>query len=370
VEGKYYVWSRTEVEQILGTELAELVCSVYDVSVEGNWEEQNILNRSKTYAQSAKLFGVGETELREKLTLGKRQLLEVRSRRVRPGLDDKILTAWNGLMIAAFAQAAQVLDDQYLAPATKAAEFLAQKMRGSDGRLLRTYRTGSPAKLNAYLEDYAFAIDALVSLYEASFEVRWIQLALDLADVMVQQFWDDAQGGFFYVGRDHETLIVRNKDLHDGSTPSGNSMAVMALLRLAKLTGRQDLEVKAVQTLQLFGDVMARAPTAAAQMLVALDFYLGPVKEFAVVGARSDPQTQEVLQLIQGSFRPNKVVAWREGNAGGDEVRQWDQWLPLLANKPAQGGKVTTYVCENFTCQAPLVGATALKEKLAAGEVG
>jgi uncharacterized protein YyaL (SSP411 family) len=263
-------------------------------------------------------------------------------------------------MIDAFAQAAQVLaNSAYATAAVRAAEFLLHTMRTADGRLLRTYSTGAQPKLNAYLEDYAFFLNALVTLYEATFDARWIESALALADVLIREFWDDAEGGFFYTGRSHEALIARTKDPHDSSIPSGNSVAVLALLRLAKLTGRHDLFVKAEATLRLFRGLMAASPLAAGQMLVALDFYLGPVQEFAVVGDFSSEETCQALRLIRERFQPDRVIAAK----AAEERTTRPDLLPLLADKTPQGA-VTTYICQNFACQAPLIGVEALAAAL------
>jgi uncharacterized protein YyaL (SSP411 family) len=355
-EGKFYVWPAQEIEQLLGKKRADLFTYVYGVTPEGNWEGRNILERHGRDEQDARMRGVPESELRQIREESKRALFAARNRRVRPGRDEKVLTSWNGLMIDAFALAAQVLDNPaYTTAAVRAADFILRTMRTPDGRLLRTVSAGSQPKLNGYLEDYAFFLDALVSLYEATFDDRWIESALGLSEVLINQFWDDAEGGFFYTGRSHETLIARTKDPHDSSIPSGNSMAVLALLRLAKLTGRQELFVKAEATLQLFQGLMAASPLAAGQMLVALDYYLGPVQEFAVVGDFSDEDTRQTLRLIRGRFQPNRVVAAK--SAGKDGTRP--DLLPLLADKTARGA-VTTYICENFACQAPLIGVEPL----------
>jgi uncharacterized protein YyaL (SSP411 family) len=358
-EGKFFVWSAAEVESVLGSDLAAVFNYVYDVTPEGNWESHNILHRPKTYEQCSRLLKIDEPELRRTLDEAKRRLFDVRGQRVPPGRDEKVLTAWNGLMIAAFAQAAQALDEPALARmATRAADFILRTMRMPDGRLYRTWSAGSAPKLNGYLEDYAYLIGALVSVYETTFEPRWVESALDLARVMVEQFWDEAEGGFWYTGRDHERLIARSKDPHDNATPSGNAMAVTALLRLAKLTGRADLRDKAERTLRLFRGLMEASPMAAAQMLIAYDFDLGPVKEFAVVGDPAADQTRQVLRMIRSGFRPHKVLALTSpADAGADAV------VPLLAGKTAAGG-VTTYICENFTCAAPLVGAAAVEAAL------
>jgi uncharacterized protein YyaL (SSP411 family) len=359
-EGKFFVWPATEIEQVLGSDLAGVFNYVYGVTPEGNWEGHNILHRSKTYEQCARLLKIDEPELRRILNEARGRLYEVRSQRVWPGRDEKVLTAWNGLMISAFAQAAQALDDPVHAKAAvRAADFILKTMRMPDGRLYRTWSSGSAPKLNGYLEDYAYLLDALVSVYETTFEPRWVESALDLARVMVEQFWDDAEGGFYFTGRDHEQLIARTKDPHDNATPSGNAMAVTGLLRLAKLTGRADLRDKAERALRLFRGVMEASAMAAAQMLIAYDFDLGPVREFAIVGDPAGDETKRVLRAVRGSFRPHKVVALKAASDNAADVV-----LPLLAGKTA-GGTVTTYVCENFTCGAPLVGAQAVEAALA-----
>jgi uncharacterized protein YyaL (SSP411 family) len=361
VEGKFFVWSAKEIEAVLGAELADVVGDVYGVEPGGNWEGHNILHRSRTYEQSARLRRLPERELRQMLDQARHRLFEVRSKRVWPGRDDKVLTAWNGLMIGAFAQAAQVLDDNsYSATASRAATFILERMRGPDGRLFRTASAGAAPKLNAYLEDYAFLVDALVSLYEATFVPRWIEAAIDLTEVMIDQFWDASEGGFFYTGRDHEALIARTKDPQDSSIPSSSSMAAMALLRLARLTGRLDFQEKAEATLRLFRQLMATSPMAAAQMLVALDFHLGPVQEVAIVGDPAAADTRRVLRAVHEGYRPNQVVALKPP---GKSLPELEELVPLLAGK-TNSGPVTTYLCRNFACQAPLVGAEAAETAL------
>jgi len=348
VEGKFFVWTQKEIEALLGADDAKLFCGVYDVSPHGNWEGHSILNLTRPLDIEAKLLPMPLEVLKSRLQTCKTKLLEARGKRIWPGRDEKILTAWNGLMIASFAKAAQVLDKpEYAHAATRAADFLLTNMRRDDGRLFRTTFSGATPKLNAYLEDYAYLIDALVTLFETTFEPHWISSAKALAKVMIGQFWDDAEGGFFFTGKDHESLIARNKDPHDNATPSGNSMAVTGLLRFAKLTGDADLHDKATRTLELFRGLMARSPTAAGQMLNALDFSLGPVEEIAVIGEATHPEVIEVLRLLRRPFHPHQVVAWKAPST--------DAMLPLLKDRPALGN-VTTYVCQNFTCQTPLVG--------------
>jgi uncharacterized protein YyaL (SSP411 family) len=360
-EGKFFVWSAAEVEQVLGKELAEVFSYAYDVTPEGNWEGHNILHRPKSEEQDARLLGRDVPVLHDLLAQARQKLFEVRERRIKPGRDDKVLTAWNGLMIGAFAQAAQVLSKpDYAVAGARAADFILRRMRSADGRLFRTWSQGSEPKLNAYLEDYAYLLDALVSLYEAQFDARWIADALDLARVMIDQFWDPDVGAFFYTGRDHEALLVRTRDGTDSSTPSGNGMAAMALLRLAALTGRRDLEDKATATLRAFHGLLTSTPAAAAQMLLALDFHLGPAQEFAVVGSFDDREMQQTLALIRAGFRPRTVTAARQPDKPPSPPQEL---IGLLEGKVAVG-KVTTYICRNFACQAPLVGADAVAAAL------
>ena len=371
-EGKFYVWTAEEIERILGKDEADLFNAVYGVEPEGNWEHgNNILHCVKTFAQYAQLNGTTEADLRTRLDAARRKLFEARARRVWPGLDDKVLTSWNGLTIGALAQAARVLDRRdYADAAVRAADFLLTRMRtsplsqsggegsGVRGLLLRTWSAGHEPKLNAYLEDYSFLLDGLVSLYEATFEPRWIVSALELADATIDQFWDSKDGGFFYTGRAHESLIARGKDPHDNAIPSGNSMAVTALLRLVKLTGRTDLQEKAEATLRLYRGLLSAHPLAAGQMLLALDFYLGPVQEIALVGNPADADTRRVLRLLAAAYQPHRVLAMKSSHDDKTE-----SLLPLLAGKSSQG-PVTVYVCQNFTCQAPLIGVEAVEAGL------
>jgi uncharacterized protein YyaL (SSP411 family) len=363
VEGRFFVWSRPEVEEVLGPEEAALFCSVYDITDDGNWEGHNILQRTRIDEQEARVQKLPVEDLRRRLHASKENLFWRRWERVKPGLDDKILTGWNALMISAFAKAGQVLENErYVNKAVAAADFLLHRMRTTDGRLYRTTRSGEfQPRLNGYLEDYAYLIDALVTLYETTFEPRWVVAARHLADILVQQFWDEKEGGFYYTAKDHEQLIARGKDPHDNATPSGNSMAVIGLLRLAALIGDQELAGLAERTLRLFRGIMAEAPAAAGQMLIGLDFYLGPVAQVVVVGDLADEEVRQALRLLRRDFRPHQVLAWRPADATVAEAAA--HAVPLLAGRTPHG-VVTTYICENFTCQAPVVGVQDLREAL------
>ncbi len=274
----------------------------------------------------------------ERLDEWRARLYEVRSQRVWPGLDDKRLTSWNALMISALAEAGAVLErDDYLAAATAAAEFVLGSLRDDEGRLLRTFNDGR-GRLNAYLEDHAFLLEALLTLYESSFDPRWFGEARSLADTMIERFADDEHGGFFETSSDHERLLARRKDLEDHPIPSGNAGAAYGLVRLAALTGEHGYEERAVGVLRLLHELAPRHPQAFGHLLQALDFYLSPVKEVALVG-----ESHELERVVRGAFRPHLVLA------GGAP-----DGVPLLADRPTVDGRPAAYVCERFACKAPV----------------
>ncbi|MBW8883199.1 MAG: thioredoxin domain-containing protein, partial [Planctomycetia bacterium] len=298
-EGKFYVWTPAEIKTILGDKAAERFCYVYDVSEAGNFEHgKSILNLPKNLEQCAALKGWDVEQLKKELAASRVKLLAARDQRVRPGKDDKILVSWNALMIDALARAARIVEQPgYAIAAEKAADFILLKMARSDGRLLHTWRNGH-AKLDGYLDDYAYFVNALVTLYEATFNERWIEDAVRLADVMLQHFTDKDRGGFFFTADDHEQLIARNKDLHDASVPSGNAMAATALLRLGKLCGKTEYLEAASSTLAAAQPVMERMPTAVGQMLIALDLYLGPSTELVLISGKDETANQSAIAAL------------------------------------------------------------------------
>lgn len=363
VEGKFFVWSEGEIEQLLGADDARIFNYCYDVTPDGNWEEQNILNRPKTDAQAAKVLGIAENELAAVLARCRQTLLDVRARRIAPGRDDKVLAGWNGMMLSALSLGYQVLEEsRYRDAACRAADFLLATLRTADGTLLHSYKDGQ-ARFNGYLDDYACLIDGLVDVYQASFEPRYLDAAIDLAGKMLTLFYDDREQGFFYTASNHETLIARNKDSHDGSTPSGNSTAATALLRLGRLSGRSDFEQKAVSTLEFLSGLLAQAPTAAGQALLALDFLLGPTREIAIIDGTREEETAEVLRALYRRFVPNKVVARKK--AATAEGSLPTALAPLLKGKTARGGAATIYICEHCACGLPVTGVAGLEHALA-----
>ncbi len=362
VEGKYYVWSLAEVRELLGADRAKTFCYVYDVTEQGNWEDHNILNQPRTLDQAAKLLGRNQGELEAELSTSRALLLAAREKRIPPAMDTKVLVSWNGLMMAALAEGGRILcDERYLKAAAMAAGFILDRMRRDDGRLLHTFKDGQ-AKLDAYLDDYAALIDGLTRLYEATGEPRWVEAAMELATIMIDEFGDAEQGGFFFTGRRHETLIARQKDIHDNATPSGNALAATALIRLGALTGRADLTTAGKSALEAIQAVLEREPAACGQSLIALDFLLGKVTELAVIAGNDPAEQRAVLETIASAFRPHKVVA----PATPEQANSLAGRLALLADRPVRDGRTTTYVCEHFTCRPPVVGVTGLNEALAA----
>ncbi len=358
-EGKFFVWSESEIVEHLGPDDARIFNVNYDVSARGNWEGHNILNRVKTHADAAKSLGISEEELSAVLSRCKKKLLAARSQRIAPGRDDKILTSWNGLMMAAMSAAAQILgEDCYAHAARKAADFVLESLREKTGRLLHVWKDGN-ARLNAYLDDYACLIDGLVELYQAVSEVRYLEAAVELAELMQSRF-ADADGGFFFTSDDHEQLIARYKDVQDNATPSGNAMAATALLKLARITGRRDFEQLAVGTLEMLNGFLQQHPQAGGQALMAVDFLLGQTHELVIVDENNAANS---VAAIHHTFLPNKVVVRRPPGIPDTGLPAMLQ--PLLAGKSAREGSLTAFLCEQGTCQEPVIGMQALRRAIA-----
>ena len=351
VEGKFYVWSKKEILEQIGEEVGERFCTVYDVSEAGNFEGQNILNLPRSIEQVAEVNGWDLAELESQLAAARAKLFSVREARVRPGLDDKVIVCWNGLAIDAFARAARVFDEsRYRVAAEKAASFLFDQMREPNGRLLHCWRNGQ-AKLMAYLDDYAALGNALVSLYEANFDSRWIDWATELADLVLEHFADAEGGSFFYTADDHEQLITRNKDLQDGSVPSGNSLAACLFVRLGKLTGRTHYLEAAEAILMAGANMMQDSPSAVGQLLLALDSFQGPFHEIVVLGDRTQADVADVLRDLDSRFLPRSFVVSADPNQ-----QETSQSLAPLLNDKTASDVPTVYLCQDFSCQQPQVG--------------
>ena len=353
-EGRYYVWEEDELREALGesgmtADVVERLLGYWGVSSAGNFEGKNILHIPA--GPSAKPP--------DELVRAKRVLLKQRERRVRPGLDDKRILSWNALMIAALADAGAAMGrDDYLDGAKGCARFILESMRDSDDRLLRTWKDGK-ARLNAYLEDHAYLVEALLRLYEATLEVRWFDAARETADAMIERFADEERGGFFTTSHDHEELIARRKDVGDHPIPAGNASAAMGLLRLAALTGDSSYEEHAIGVLRLFAPAAVRHPDSFGHLLQALDFHLSEVREVALLappnGTAPLAPLAELAKVVHAKFRPHVV------SAGGPEGTDRPE---LLRERHSVEGKPAAYVCENFACKAPVTEPDELAAQL------
>jgi uncharacterized protein YyaL (SSP411 family) len=351
-EGAYFTWTEGEIRSLLGEEHARLFGLYYGVTPGGNFEGKNILHVPRSAAEAARAAGVPEARLEEAVGAGRLLLVAAREERVKPGRDEKVLTAWNGLMLGTFAEASSALGrGDYGRVAVQNARFLLSALCGPGG-VRRSYKDGR-ARFDGCLEDYACLVDGLVSLYEADFDPSWIREAERLAGEMADRFWDGDGGGFFFTAKDHEALIHRPKEFWDNATPSGNSVAALALLRLGALTGEERWRGYAEAILELNAGAMARHPAAFGHLLGALDFHLGPVREIAVAGDPGTGAAREMLREIFGRYLPNKAVAC--GTGGGSA---------LLELRTAAAGEATAWVCEGSTCLEPAASVGELRDRL------
>jgi uncharacterized protein len=359
-EGKFYVWQPAEIRAALGDELtADIFMLAYDVTERGNWEGKNILNVNRELAEVARLAKMSEADTERLLTAVRQTLYDERAKRVWPGLDDKVLTAWNGLMLAAFAEAGRVLDrPDYTAVAVQNAEFLYQTMRQENGRLWRTWKAGHEARYNGYLEDYAYLGDGLLALYQTTFDQRWFDWAQELTELMLTHFRDEQDGGFYDTADDHEALIFRPKDLQDNAVPSGNAMACHLLLQLSLYTGDGRYHDLAQETVSAVYGAMSQYPTGFAHWLCATTFLLGEPLEIAISGEPGAADGQALLAVVREQYRPHLVVAVAPPDSPAAEA------IPLLANRSQIDGQATAYVCRQFACQRPVTTAAELREQL------
>jgi len=357
-EGKSYLWSVAELRSILSPADAGLFIRVYGIEPDGNFSDQttqqktgtNIPHLTQPLAVIAGELAIPEPSLREHLETIRRQLYAVREERVHPHKDDKILTDWNGLMIAALSKAAAAFDDsEYAHAASLAADFVLSKLRTSGGRLWHRYRDGQAA-VPGHVDDYAFLIWGLLDLYEATFDVSRLEAALALNDQLIEHFWDARSGGFFFTAADAEKLIARQKETYDGAVPSGNAVAMLNLLRLGRITTNPDLEAKASQISRAFGADLRRLPSAHTQMLMAVDFALGPAYEIVIAGDPAADDTRQMLRTLRSEFLPNSVVILRPTNTPTPAITRLSEFIGALT---AVQGRATAYVCREYACQRP-----------------
>ncbi|MBE3552217.1 MAG: thioredoxin domain-containing protein [Kyrpidia tusciae] len=352
-EGKFYVWTPEEIRRVVGEDMGRLVCRYYGVTEEGNFERgTSVLHLVDTDPEVvAREFNMSPEVLASTIEQARRKMWEAREKRVRPHKDDKILTAWNGLMIAAFARGYRALGEpRYLSAARRAATWLWAAMRRNDGRLLARYRNGD-AGILGYLDDYAFYIWGLLELYQASGEVDWLERAAELAEDAWRLFWDHESGGCFLTGADGESLWARPKESVDGAMPSGNSAFALDLLWLARITGDTRWEKKAEAHMKTFAGVVERSPAAHTFFLSAWDIALGPSQEIVVVGEREDSDWEKLPVEVRSLFLPRAVLIAKPAGEEGERVAEK---LPWLKEYRIQNGRTTVYLCQGFACERPL----------------
>ena len=353
-EGKFFVWTEAEITRLLGEDASEIFCRIYDVTEQGNFEDKNILHPILTLEQASKFFRRDLKEIESLVSEAKRKLFQEREKRIKPFRDEKILTSWNGLALSGIAEAIKISPHpSYLEAAQRTVDFIFSKMF-RDGHLLHTYKSGT-AKILGYLDDYAFLAAGLLDLFEATLDRSHANRATALVETMLNEFWDESGGGFFYTGRSHEQLIAQSKPIFDGSIPSGNAIATQVLLRSYHYTGNADHLKRAEKILRTYYSAMEKQPFGFAHMLAALDFYLAKPKEIVLVGDRKASETKHLLHRIQSLYLPNRTLQLANPDEPLDEI------APQLAGKKAIAGKPTVYVCHNFTCSQPVVDWNELK---------
>jgi uncharacterized protein YyaL (SSP411 family) len=344
-EGKFYLWTENEMRHILSDEEYEYISRLFNIKGNGNFPDGNGKN---IFYLSHDDSDLPATDTAQDFEPERYKLFSSREERIHPGKDDKILTDWNGLMIAAFARASQVFDEpEYARAARSASDFILSKMRFENGRLYHRYRDGETA-ISGFLDDHAFFIRGLIELYEATFEVRYLKAALEINNDLLKHFWDNEKGGFFITPDDGEELLVRKKDIYDGAVPSGNSVAMLNLLRLARITGDPQFEKKAHALGRSFSGIIVQSPAAYTMLMIALDFAFGPSSEVVISGDLFAESTKNMLNVLRKEFIPNKVVIFRPY-----EESEITDISGFTGNLTGNKGKAVAYVCKNFTCRLP-----------------
>ena len=368
-EGTFYLWGVEDLCDIL-TENEQKICQkVYNVLPEGNYYEEatgkrnglNILYQTQTLKENAKDLQISLSELNCHLERIRKKLFRHRNHRIHPAKDDKILTDWNGLMIAALAMGGRILGEQYyIKAAEKAADFILQKMSRSDGRLCHRYRKGDISFVGN-LADHVFNIWGCIELYEATFRIKYLRWARNLTDALMTYFWDSKKGGFFTTAHDSEKLLFRPKEIYDGAIPSANSVALLNLLRLAHLTGNYELEKKAGDLIEVFIPSVVRAPSQFCFFLEGINFFLGSSGEIVIAGKPGDPDTRQLIKIIQENFAPNQVLLFRTTTEKNPEITKI---APFTKNHKALNNQTTVYICKNHICQTPLVDKKKIRKAL------
>ena len=357
-EGKFYLWTEQEIRQVLSQDEADLIKKFFNVDEEGNFTDpatgkkngKNILYQRKPLAEMASSLHLSLEDAQPLIYKACQKLFRVRQKRIHPNRDDKILTDWNGLMVAALAKASQVFgESEFATAAKKAADFIIARLRDGEGKLVHRYRK-EEADIAGFLDDYAFLIWGLMELYEATFEAKYLKYAIDLADKMLMHFWDITHGGFHQTADYSEAALIRNKEIYDGAYPSGNSVAALDLIRLSRITGETRFEEKTQQLMHAFSVNVARAPHSHTQLMTALDFALGSSSEVVIIGEPQKEDTAKMLQTVRSRFLPRKVVLFRSSHEKYPEITDLAKFTKDMKRKE---GKATAFVCRDYVCKAP-----------------
>jgi hypothetical protein len=370
-EGAFYLWTKREIDDALG-EYAKLFEFQYGVEPEGNappgsdpqgeFQGKNVLYQRQSFAETAKHFGRSELDVDESMRYRRATLFDLRQKRVRPHLDDKIIAAWNGLMISAFARGAQVLGGpNYLETAKRAAEFIRRNLYDEKTHTLRRSYRGGPANVPGFVEDYAFYIQGLLDLYEASYDVKWLRLAEQLQATQDRLFWDQKNGGYFTSGGEDASILIRMKEDNDGAEPAPSSVAARNLLRLAQIRDSKVFRERAEKTIAAFGGPLNHFPSAMPQMLVALNFSLTKPKQIVIAGKPGSIETRDLFEEVGKHYLPQTIVLFADG---GDGQKYLSEKLPELKTMKPVEGKAAAYVCENFTCKTPATTVEQLRTLL------
>jgi len=365
-EGKFYLWTANDIKNILSEDEAELIINIFNIEEEGNWIDQfgggkngtNILHLSKTMEQTAEKLNISNDVLITMIETIRKKLYSHREKRVHPYKDDKILTDWNGLMISALAKASQAFNKiEYAEAAEKSASFILMNMLDGSGKLFHRFREGE-AGISAMIDDYSFFICSLIDLYEATFKTVYLEKAIELNKYFTKHFWDKDGGAFFFTGDESEELIVRNKEIYDGAVPSGNSIAVLYLLKLGRFTGDAVYEEMAFKIISAFSNSISNSPTAFTQALCGLDFAFGPSYEIVIAGEKDSSSAKQILDIIGKKFLPNKILILNSDDNNIGKISSF------VKNQKALEGKTTIYICRNFNCNLPLNDMDKIIEEL------
>jgi len=368
-EGKFYLWTNAEIEYSLSCYEGDLAVRLFNINANGNFTDEiagrktgrNILHLTNNIEELAAELDISVPDLRARMEGIQKELFNYRNKRIHPHKDDKILTDWNGLMIAALAKGARILDEPgYTSAAKRAVDFILDKILTSEGRLLHRYRDGEAA-LPAHIDDYVFLIHGLLELHETTFEVGYLRKALMLNDHLLKHFWDEKNGGFYFTADDTEDLLVRQKDIYDGAIPSGNSIAMLNLLRLARITANSDLEEKAYRIGRAFSENVKQLPSAYTQLMIAVDFTVGPSYEVVIAGESYGSDTKQMVTAINRCFIPNKVLILHPSE---EETPEIDEYAPFARYYATRHGKATAYVCHDYNCQLPTTDINIMLELL------